>query len=430
MALLLAASVAYATPLQDGGPVIDVQGQGLNVAIGGTGLASTGAGSIDIAVGGPVVSATLYWTVRDFPCQLVGPNCAPPTADNALLFDGDLFAGTIVGSEENQPADPTQRTNNIGYAADVTSKVTGSGTYTVADPDPSDNLFTLDGAGLFVVYTDPSDTATYRVLMFDGLDFAYAPAGPLEATRTDPVTFSYDAVTGDRIADLFVFAGDAEASRPDRIDVTDNASIVNQLDASDGEAFDADVFDVVIPSGVSSTTAQMFSAPPDQNPDSLLWVVAALRFPVEGESDMAPGRMTGGGNQVRIDGVRVTRGLTLHCDILLSNNLEINWTGANKWHLDKENLTTECIDDPNVDPVPPAAPFDTFIGEAVGRLNGVDGSIARFTFVDAGEPGSSDSADIKIWAPGADPDVDAPVLEVSGNLDGGNLQAHFDQPHS
>lgn len=145
---------------------------------------------------------------------------------------------------------------------------------------------------------------------------------------------------------------------------------------------------------------------------------------------LVPGRMTGGGGQIRIDDVRITRGLTVHCDIVLSNNLEINWTGGNKWHLDKPLTSAQCIDDPNVDPVPPDAPFDTFIGEGIGMLNGEDGSLVRFTFVDAGEPGNDDSASIQIWAPGADPSVDTPVLEVSGNLDNGNLQAHYDQPHS
>jgi hypothetical protein len=141
------------------------------------------------------------------------------------------------------------------------------------------------------------------------------------------------------------------------------------------------------------------------------------------------GRMTGGGNQITLDDVRVSRGFTIHCDITLSNNLEINWPD-NKWHIEKPLTRATCLDDPAVDPAPPVAPFDTFIGEGIGRLNGVDGSVVRFTFVDSGEPGGrNDSAEIKVWAPGADPDVDAPVLEVSGLLDNGNLQAHYDQPH-
>lgn len=145
---------------------------------------------------------------------------------------------------------------------------------------------------------------------------------------------------------------------------------------------------------------------------------------------LVPGRMTGGGGQIRVDNARITRGFTIHCDIVLSNNLEVNWPGGNSWHLDKPLTSAECIDDPAVSPVPPEAPFDTFIGEGVGKLNGVDGSPVWFTFVDAGEPGTDDMAWIKIWAPGADTSVDTPVLEVSGNLDHGNLQAHYDQPHS
>ena len=151
---------------------------------------------------------------------------------------------------------------------------------------------------------------------------------------------------------------------------------------------------------------------------------------VKNEMDMALGRMTGGGKQINFEGVAVTRGFTIHCDITLSNNLEVNWTGGNHWHLDKPITSAVCIDDPAVEPAPPPAPFDTFIGEGIGRLNGVDGSFVRFTFVDAGEPsGNGDTAAIDIWAPGADPATDDPVLSVSGPLEGGNLQAHYDQPH-
>lgn len=142
----------------------------------------------------------------------------------------------------------------------------------------------------------------------------------------------------------------------------------------------------------------------------------------------ATGRMTGGGAQITVDGARFSRGFTIHCDITLSNNLEINWND-NKWHIDKPLTSAICIDDPAIRPHPPKAGFDTFIGEAFGRLNGVDGSFVRFTFVDAGEPGRNDHTTIDIWAPGADPATDTPVLSISGFLTHGNIQAHEDQPH-
>lgn len=142
------------------------------------------------------------------------------------------------------------------------------------------------------------------------------------------------------------------------------------------------------------------------------------------------GRMTGGGNSITVaDGVKITNGLELHCDILLSNNLEINWPGGNNWHITKPILTADCVDDPAINPEPPPAPFDTFNGTALGSLNGVDGSFIEFTFVDAGEPGGkNDQVSLKIYSGG---DNTTPVvLDVPLQFTtGGNLQAHYDQPH-
>jgi hypothetical protein len=136
------------------------------------------------------------------------------------------------------------------------------------------------------------------------------------------------------------------------------------------------------------------------------------------------GRMTGGGQQTDVAGVDISRGFTIHCDIILSNNLEFNWKG-NKWHIDKPLTSAQCIDDPNIDQKPPKAPLDTFIGEGIGQLNGVDGSLVKFTFIDAGEPGSNDMAKIQIFAPGGALVLDVPLSYLTH----GNIQAHFDQPH-
>jgi hypothetical protein len=138
------------------------------------------------------------------------------------------------------------------------------------------------------------------------------------------------------------------------------------------------------------------------------------------------GRFTGGGNQLRVDGVRVTRGLTIHCDLLLSNNLEVNWNG-NSFHMTEHLLTVACTDDPNITQAPPAAPLDTLVGVGEGRYNGVDGYTIEFTLVDYGEPGTEDEAALLIYETANPGNV---VLDVpQQRLDHGNLQAHFDQPH-
>jgi hypothetical protein len=142
--------------------------------------------------------------------------------------------------------------------------------------------------------------------------------------------------------------------------------------------------------------------------------------------DLTNGRFTGGGHQIRVDGVRVTRGLTIHCDLLLSNNLEINWNG-NRFHMTEHMTTVICSDDPNIIQDPPPAPLDTLVGVGTGRYNGTDGFTLEFTLVDAGEPGRDDQARFLVYETANSTNV---VLDVPlQTLTGGNLQAHYDQPH-
>ena len=132
------------------------------------------------------------------------------------------------------------------------------------------------------------------------------------------------------------------------------------------------------------------------------------------------GRMTGGGSVFTSAGVRVTHGFELHCDVAdVPNTLEINWDNGNNFHL--ETLTTAfCFDDPKIDSGHPRAPFDTYVGTGTGKLNGVAGATAAWTFTDAGEPGTSDTATIVIKV------GNTTVLTVSGFITKGNQQAHTD----
>ena len=152
-----------------------------------------------------------------------------------------------------------------------------------------------------------------------------------------------------------------------------------------------------------------------------------VTYPTEACTQPSLGRFTGGGHQIRItDQVKVTRGLTLHCDLLLSNNLQVNWLG-NKFHMTEHLQTVSCTDDPNIIQAPPPAPLDTMVGVGTGRYNGVDGYTIEFTLVDAGEPGGSDQAAMKIFQTSNPGNV---VLDIPlQQLTGGNLQAHYDQPH-
>ena len=145
------------------------------------------------------------------------------------------------------------------------------------------------------------------------------------------------------------------------------------------------------------------------------------------ECEKLDGRFTGGGFQIDANDLKVTRGFTLHCDELLSNNFEVNWKSGgttHNFHTDKNPAVAECSKP--VVPNPPAADVSRIvILDQPGSLDGEDGHLITIVLEDHGEPGTADRAYIA---------VDGTALTLGSVLapaliDGGNIQAHFDQPH-
>jgi len=156
------------------------------------------------------------------------------------------------------------------------------------------------------------------------------------------------------------------------------------------------------------------------NYHSQQFLQVALDDIVKAQTQSADGRMTGGGSVFTAGGARVTHGFELHCDVHdVPNRLEINWPG-NMFHLDTL-ISAFCFTDPSINSGHPTAPFNTYVGHGTGKLNGVPGATADWTFTDAGEPGVNDMATIVIKDAS-----NAIVLTVSGKLDNGNQQAHPD----
>jgi hypothetical protein len=291
---LMLPSAASATPLA---PFIDLQEKGLTVSSAGVGTQGWDGSprNLTLNVGGPVRFALLYWAGRQRPCDESSPGvCATPVAvyrDQKMIFDGNNVMGTIIGTEM-QPVSGGGPIMNIGYYADVTSivaaKGTGTKTFTFADGDTSNNLWRLNGAGLLVAYTDPGNPNYYRVIVWDGLDFAYGPDPTPGDTRvTAPVNFNHGINLADRDGDLWMMTGDGTFDRPDNITISNNPTLFNMVSGLSGFDWDTDHFTFHVPSGVGTTTVQVNSAPVDQNPDSLLWEVAAIRLPA---LDVAPAR--------------------------------------------------------------------------------------------------------------------------------------------
>ncbi len=166
----------------------------------------------------------------------------------------------------------------------------------------------------------------------------------------------------------------------------------------------------------------MFDQLPKQATRSLL-LAAGMAMAFSASAGKPPDCwMTGGGSIFDSDSVveytgRTTHGMVLHCDTRNPNKLQINWE-ENIFHLTALN-SAACPDTAGIEPNPPDATFDTFIGMGEGRLNGDPGATISFTFTDAGEPGTADTATIAIF----DPDG-WQVLSISGPLTFGNHQAH------
>lgn len=276
LVFLVVASPAGATTLS---PFIDLQEPGLALVEDGAGLRADGTATIQLTIPGTVRAALLYWNGRDTACPEVAGSCVvpfQPYLDQQIVFDGTSITGTLIGSEEQ----PTLNINNIGYFADVTSLVSAGGlglrTFSITDGNGALNFDIREGISLIVLYTDPVDSATYRVQLQDGLDFVWASdPDPGDSRVTTAITFNHGSQAGVRAAELFVVAGDGDAALNEQIDVSGNASILNTLDQTEGVAWDSESYPLTIAGGVASTTVQLLSN--GTTPDDFLWEVVALR---------------------------------------------------------------------------------------------------------------------------------------------------------
>ena len=428
-----------------GAPSVSVA-SGSGVVAAGTGMFTQPA-IININVPGSTVNqALLYWGDRLFESS---------TPDDTIRVNGTEVTGTLIGGPTT-PLPPSD-VESFAFRADITGFVgTGANALTLDDLTVDG---TEDGAGVLVIFDDGTSA---DIQLVDGSDYANAglnPAPPL--SNTVPQTFNFAPEDSDRLAEIVLFVTDVTPGRTNRVDVSIDGGLAIQLDnplaSNDGARFDTLIIPVNILAGATSVTIEVISGGPPGDPSSLNWIMAALSLPTSPEMP-AFARITGGGWRVSGSGgeaIRSSGGMTLHCDINLSNNLQISWDRGQKWHINKLVDAAFCEDNPDFTPEPPVSPADTYIGIDVGKLGNVDGSVACFIFEDhgevAGDPDGPDQALIRIWDIGFDPgiseaDLGAPgfdclastsdpttdpntVLFVPLQDINGNMQFHFDQPH-
>jgi len=311
-------------------------------------------------------------------------------------ISGDVYAGSVsVFGDSAHPALPTNAAIIFDAACGGSAAACSGGDADLFKPAlgkvliMAENLVDANADGII----DDPDDADLRNAPFT---FDFSGFGP--------GVFTVDSID--------VMDVEASAEEPAFIELYNGASLLDTvpIPPTGNNAV------ATIPVGVSNVTMMVVTLQGSGAIDN-------IRL---SDVDVANGRFTGGGHQLRVGEARVTRGLTIHCDLLLSNNLEVNW-GGNQFHMTEHLETVACTDDPLIDQTPPPAPLDTLIGVGTGRYNGDDGYTIEFTLVDYGEPGSSDRAALLIYETANPTNV---VLNVPLQvLSGGNLQAHYDQPH-
>jgi hypothetical protein len=146
-------------------------------------------------------------------------------------------------------------------------------------------------------------------------------------------------------------------------------------------------------------------------------------------SNCAPGtgRFTGGGKQVIVSGVTLTKGFEVDCDLQdPSENLEINWSdasgGSHHFHMETFDSAVCTL---NGNPAPPKSPINTIVASGTGRFDDVPGFTVQFTLIDNGEPGTNDKAGFMVFETANPSNVVLafPVMTITT----GNIQAHVDQ---
>ena len=176
-----------------------------NIVADGVGLLDITEGDISLNVPGAVIKAYLYWAgynTIDGGDDIVsfsvdGGSAIVLTAD--YTFGPDLYNGVYY---------------YYVYVEDVTSLVlTGSHTYTISNVE----IWTNNGAGLMVVYEDPS--LPYSIVQINyGLDYFYFGNPPPRGPNSEVVCIEFEASSLYQYMDIiFICCGVEHENRPNAI---------------------------------------------------------------------------------------------------------------------------------------------------------------------------------------------------------------------
>jgi hypothetical protein len=241
------------------------------------GMRGSGTGSITVSgVGGPVFHAFLYWN---------GPtNSADPDVNADVTFDGSPITGTNIGvSGDNNWGFQ----NSQSYRADVTSLVTGDGSYSLADfvkPDAD-----INGVALIVFYDNGNSGDDRNVVLWNGNDSNCLTAGAPENWDETVTGVPYQG--GSASLDFVVADGQ---SFPDDAVLVNDSTLVPAGQIFDGDStppgvtdslWDVESFDLT---SFLTTGSNNLHITTGAAGDCLSLVVAAANVPASAPVILAP----------------------------------------------------------------------------------------------------------------------------------------------
>jgi len=242
---------------------------------GDGGMRGIGTGSIAVSgVTGGVSKAFLYWN---------GPtNSADPDVNADVTFNGSPITGTNIGiSGDNNWG----FLNSQSYRADVTSLVTGNGTYSLANFVKADA--DINGVALFVFYDNGNGGDDRNVVLWNGDDSNCLAGGVPEnwdetitgvPYQGGSATLDFVVADGQSFADDAVLVNDSTLVPAGQIFDGNTGGVTDSL--WDVESFDLTSFLTTGSNNLHITTGAL--------EDCLSLVVAAANVPASAPVILAP----------------------------------------------------------------------------------------------------------------------------------------------
>jgi Thrombospondin type 3 repeat len=256
------------------------------VAAGVGGMRDVGSGVITLSgVSGPVRKAYLYWH---------GPtNSNVPSVNASVSFNGNPVTGTNIGFSHDNC---WLFVNSQAYRADVTSLVTGDGSYPLTGFRLDANTVTgganTNGASLIVFFDDGDPSNNRDVYLFDGNDGNLTNTFDSDGWQATLSSIKYASGT----ASLQLHVGDGQTLLDDAVVVNtvqlvpggavfqgDSVPSANNGPANNGSLWDIKSFDVTSFLTPGTNTLSLTTG---TNQDCLGLVVAAVNVSsIDSDSD-------------------------------------------------------------------------------------------------------------------------------------------------